>query len=128
LAVFGGCDGHLAIPASRAGSAPVDLARCLAVSNTPPRASAEPSGRRATHRPNLLYDTRHALDEYGALWPEEIKTVVALLLVGDSVNHGRVHAALAPAIDPSRTLPRAESLAVGHGGWEDRGGEVEGFV
>ena len=78
--------------------------------------------------PNLLYDTRHALDEYGALWPEEIKTVVALLLVGDSVNHGRVHAALAPAIDPSRTLPRAESFAVGHGGWEDRGGEVEGFV
>ena len=49
--------------------------------------------------PNLLYDTRHALDEYGVLWPDEIETVVALLLIGDSVNHGRVHAALAPAID-----------------------------
>src|SRR5215203_259651 len=49
--------------------------------------------------PNLLYDTRHALDEFGVLWPEEIETVVALLLIGDSVNHGRVHAALAAAID-----------------------------
>ena len=27
--------------------------------------------------PNLLYDTRHALDEYGVLWPDEIETVVA---------------------------------------------------
>jgi type I restriction enzyme R subunit len=49
--------------------------------------------------PNLLYDTRRALDVFGVLWPDEIETVVTLLLLGDGVNHGRVHAALAPAID-----------------------------
>lgn len=49
--------------------------------------------------PNLLYDTRHALDEFGVLWPGEIEAAVELLLVGDKVNHDRVHAALAPAVD-----------------------------
>ena len=50
--------------------------------------------------PNLLYDTRHALDEFGILWPDEVeKCVTALLLPGEHKNTERVHAALAPAID-----------------------------
>ncbi len=48
--------------------------------------------------PNLLYDTRHALDEYGVLDAEEAKTVAGLLLA-DKLDHGRIHAALGPAID-----------------------------
>ncbi len=48
--------------------------------------------------PNLLYDTRHALDEYGVLDTEESKTVAGLLLA-DKMDHGRIHAALGPAID-----------------------------
>jgi type I restriction enzyme, R subunit len=49
--------------------------------------------------PNLLYDTRHALDPFGVLWPEEVERTVALLLATGKVAHDRVHAALAPAID-----------------------------
>ncbi|MFN8052872.1 MAG: putative DNA binding domain-containing protein [Acidimicrobiales bacterium] len=53
--------------------------------------------------PNLLYDTRHALDEFGILWPDEVeKCVAALLLPGEHNNTERVHAALAPAIDRFR--------------------------
>ena len=33
------------------------------------------------------------------LWPDEIEHTVALLLVSDNLNHGRIHAALALAID-----------------------------
>jgi type I restriction enzyme R subunit len=47
--------------------------------------------------PNLLYDTRHELDPFGVLWPEEIETAISLLLT--TGDHGRVHAALQPAID-----------------------------
>src|ERR671915_449656 len=50
--------------------------------------------------PNLLYDTRHALDEYGVLRPEEVAKVAALLVADENRNnHARIHAALAPAID-----------------------------
>jgi type I restriction enzyme, R subunit len=50
--------------------------------------------------PNLLYDTRHALGEFGILRTDEITKVVALLLtVSGPSDHARVHAALAPAID-----------------------------
>ena len=49
--------------------------------------------------PNLLYDTRQALDPYGVLWPDEIERCVALLLAKGKIAHDRVHAALAPAID-----------------------------
>jgi type I restriction enzyme R subunit len=50
--------------------------------------------------PNLLYDTRHALDPYGVLWPDEVARAVALLLERDIAgSHGRAHAALTPAID-----------------------------
>ena len=48
--------------------------------------------------PNLLYDTRHQLDPFGILWPEEVERVVTLL-VSNGRNHGRLHAALTPAID-----------------------------
>jgi type I restriction enzyme R subunit len=48
--------------------------------------------------PNLLYDTRHALDEFGVLSTEEA-TPFARLLLAERVDHGRLHAALGPAID-----------------------------
>jgi len=55
--------------------------------------------------PNLLYDTRHALDEYGVLRPEEIERAVSLLAtMTTSSDHARVHAALAPAVDRFRSL------------------------
>ncbi|MBK7166367.1 MAG: hypothetical protein IPH81_14120 [Candidatus Microthrix sp.] len=49
--------------------------------------------------PNLLYDTRHALDEFGVLWPDEIERTVELLLTKGKAETHRVHSALAPAID-----------------------------
>lgn len=54
--------------------------------------------------PNLLFDTRRALEVYGVLRSDEIEAVVTLLLApdGTAVRHrdtDRVHAALAPAID-----------------------------
>ena len=48
--------------------------------------------------PNLLYDTRHALDEFGILVVEEATTFARLLLAA-TLDHGRLHAALGPAID-----------------------------
>jgi type I restriction enzyme R subunit len=53
--------------------------------------------------PNLLYDTRHALDEFGVLDAEEARTFAQLLLA-DRVDHGRLHAAIGPAIDRFRAL------------------------
>lgn len=59
--------------------------------------------------PNLLYDTRAALDEYGVLRPDEIARAVALLInVSGPSDHGRVHAALAPAIDRVKQLDEDE--------------------
>ena len=52
--------------------------------------------------PNLLYDTRHALDEFGLLWPDEIERTVALLVAKGTVVTHRVHAALTPAVDRFR--------------------------
>jgi type I restriction enzyme R subunit len=48
--------------------------------------------------PNLLYDTRHALDEFGVFTVEEA-TTFARLLLAERADHGRMHAALGPAID-----------------------------
>ena len=53
--------------------------------------------------PNLLYDTRHQLDPFGILWPEEVEHAVTLM-VSSGHNHGRVHAALTPAIDRFNAL------------------------
>ncbi|MFA7477115.1 MAG: type I restriction endonuclease [Acidimicrobiia bacterium] len=49
--------------------------------------------------PNLLYDTRHALDLYGVLWPDEIERMVTLLLTTGKDAHRQVNAALTPAVD-----------------------------
>jgi type I restriction enzyme R subunit len=62
--------------------------------------------------PNLLYDTRHALDPYGVLWPEEMERAVALLVAADTPGrHGRVHAALTPSIDRFHDLDGGEQDA-----------------
>jgi type I restriction enzyme R subunit len=80
--------------------------------------------------PNLLYDTRHDLDRYDVLRPEEIERTVALLLApdrpggqgasgghgtaggyGTAGGHGRVHAALTPAIDRFHDLDTADQDA-----------------
>lgn len=59
--------------------------------------------------PNLLYDTRHALDEYGVLRPDEVAKVAVLLVVGeDQASHARIHAALTPAIDRVHSLEEDE--------------------
>ncbi len=58
--------------------------------------------------PNLLYDTRHALDEFGVLDAEEARTFAHLLLA-EQVDHGRLHAALGPAHRPVRTTSRRTS-------------------
>ncbi|HEX6572993.1 MAG TPA: DEAD/DEAH box helicase family protein, partial [Steroidobacteraceae bacterium] len=60
--------------------------------------------------PNLLYDTRHQLDPFGILWPEEVERVVSLL-VGNGGNHGRLHAAITPAIDRFAALDEHEQDA-----------------
>ncbi len=49
--------------------------------------------------PNLLYDTRHALDEFGVLYPDEIERTVSLLVAKGAIVTDRVNAALAPAKD-----------------------------
>jgi type I restriction enzyme R subunit len=48
--------------------------------------------------PNLLYDTRHALDEYGVLNADEARTLAGMLLA-EKADHARVHGVLGPAID-----------------------------
>ncbi|MEU0530910.1 RNA-binding domain-containing protein [Amycolatopsis tolypomycina] len=57
--------------------------------------------------PNLLYDTRHQLDPYGVIWPDEVEKAVALL-IGNGKNHGRVHAALTPAVERFHGLDEDE--------------------
>jgi len=55
--------------------------------------------------PNLLYDTRRALDEFGVLDPVETETVARLLVApGKAGDHARIHAALQPAVDRYRAL------------------------
>lgn len=59
--------------------------------------------------PNLLYDTRHAIDEFGILRSDEVTKVVGLILnVSGPADHGRIHAALAPAIDRFNALDEEE--------------------
>lgn len=62
--------------------------------------------------PNMLYDTRHRLDPFGVLWPDEVQRAVGLLLArGAASDHGRVHAALTPSIDRFRALASDEQDA-----------------
>jgi type I restriction enzyme R subunit len=60
--------------------------------------------------PNLLYDTRHQLDPFGVLWPEEVERTV-VHLVSNGRNHGRVHASLTPAIDRFAALDKKDQDA-----------------
>ena len=59
--------------------------------------------------PNLLHDSREALDEFGILLTDETIKVVGLLLnVSGASDHGRIHAALTPAIDRVKALDDEE--------------------
>lgn len=59
--------------------------------------------------PNLLYDTRQVLDEFGILRSDEIIKVVGLLLnITGPTDHARIHAVLAPAIDRVNDLDDEE--------------------
>ncbi|MGD9571966.1 MAG: RNA-binding domain-containing protein [Thermoleophilia bacterium] len=50
--------------------------------------------------PNLLYDSRARLDEYGVLRADEIAQMTDLLMAPPTTTtHGRIHAALTPAVD-----------------------------
>ena len=57
--------------------------------------------------PNLLYDTRRELDEFGVLAGDEIENAVALL-TAEPLDHGRVSASLQPAVDRFRALDEVE--------------------
>jgi len=57
--------------------------------------------------PNLLYDTRHELDEFGVLDAGEA-TTFARLLLAERIDHGRLHGALGPAIDRFSSLQEDE--------------------
>ena len=57
--------------------------------------------------PNLLYDTRHALDEFGVLDAAEASTFARLLLA-ERVDHARLHAALGQAMDRVDALTEDE--------------------
>jgi type I restriction enzyme R subunit len=60
--------------------------------------------------PNLLFDTRRRLDDFDVLRPEEIEATVALLLAGDAKSHGKVYAALDPAVERFTSLVEEERL------------------
>ena len=54
---------------------------------------------------NLLWDTRHRLDQYDLLRPDEIEATVAVLAtLTDARDHGKVYSLLDPAIDRFGTL------------------------
>ena len=61
--------------------------------------------------PNLLFDTRRRLDDFDALRSDEIEATVALLLAGDTKSHGRVYAALDPAVERFTSLVEEDRLA-----------------
>jgi type I restriction enzyme R subunit len=60
--------------------------------------------------PNLLFDTRRRLDDFDVLRPEEIEAAVALLLSGDTKSHGKVYAALDPAVERFVALGEEDRL------------------
>lgn len=61
--------------------------------------------------PNLLFDTRRRLDDFDVLRPEEIEATVDLLLAGDTKSHGKVYAALDPAVERFAALVEEDRLA-----------------
>jgi type I restriction enzyme R subunit len=55
--------------------------------------------------PNLLWDTRHRLDQYDVLRPAEIEAAVAVLMTSSGPQvHGRVYALLDPAVERFKAL------------------------
>lgn len=59
--------------------------------------------------PNLLYDTRDDLDEFGVLRADEIAQVVAVLLgYRGPVDHERIHSVLAAPVDRVKALDDEE--------------------
>jgi type I restriction enzyme R subunit len=60
--------------------------------------------------PNLLYDTRHELDPFGVLWVDQIDRTVGLLTAVGKLDHGRIHAAIAPAVDRFNDLDEEEQV------------------
>jgi type I restriction enzyme R subunit len=60
--------------------------------------------------PNLLFDTRRRLDDFDVLRPDEVEAAVALLLAGDTKSHGKVYAALDPAIERFVALGEEDRL------------------
>lgn len=64
--------------------------------------------------PNLLYDTRHALDGFGVLWPAEVEVMVSALISPRRPDqHASVHAALAPSIERFAALDDADRTSSG---------------
>ena len=62
--------------------------------------------------PNLLWDTRRALDAPDVLREEEMAAVVATLVTLDgAAGHGQVYAGLDPAVDRFHALAEEERLA-----------------
>jgi type I restriction enzyme R subunit len=61
--------------------------------------------------PNLIYDTRHQLDNYDVLRPDEVEAVVAVLVtLAAAADHGRVYAQLSPAIERFHDLSEEDRL------------------
>ena len=62
--------------------------------------------------PNLLFDTRRRLDDFDVLRPDEVEAAVGLLVtITDQREHGRVYAALDPAVDRFKALSGEDRLA-----------------
>ncbi len=62
--------------------------------------------------PNVLFDTRRRLDDFDVLRPDEILATVRLILAPPAgQEHGRVYAAMDPAIERFRSLGDEERLA-----------------
>ena len=62
--------------------------------------------------PNLLYTTRHRLDDFDVLRPEEVAaTVEVIAMLSDIRDHGRVYSLLDPAVDRFLDLGEEDRLA-----------------
>src|SRR6266545_4626517 len=61
--------------------------------------------------PNVLWDTRHRLEQHDVLRPQEIDQVVALLVtISDPKEHGLVYSALDPAGERFKALDEEDRL------------------
>jgi type I restriction enzyme, R subunit len=61
--------------------------------------------------PNLLWDTRHRLDQYDVLRPDEIEVAVAVLMTTTGPQaHGQLYATLDPAVERLKALDEEKRL------------------